>query len=107
MHETETGAWAGNRSNGGAIHDERDFSINLNRPLPWVCVAFIVSIFCVFESTKATDASNAAKQAAFDAQTQSLLLRDYVDKLRIEMASHGIKPPDYPQELKHVDSHNP
>lgn len=98
-HETESGAWQmRNESGGGAIQAWLDNSIN--KPLPWVSVAFIVAIFCVFEATKAIDASNAAKQAAFDAQTQSLLLRDYVDRLRIEMASHGIKPPDYPQELK-------
>ncbi len=84
--------------------DGNSFSVLMkkitNEPLPWISVAFIISIFCVFESTKAVDRADAAKQAAFDSQTQSLLLRDYVDRLRIEVAQKGIKPPDYPPELK-------
>ena len=98
MHETESGAWAGNRSEGGAIHDERNFSINLNKPLPWFGVLALVTIFMAWQAGQ-------AKQIAFDAQTTALLAEqhfkdytkttdEYIEKLRFELASHGIKPPE-------------
>lgn len=71
----------------------------INRPLPWVCVAFLIAIMCVYAATRAADIAEQAKQTAWLAQTDALLLRDYTDKLRIELAAHGIKPPDYPPEL--------
>jgi len=48
MHETETGSWAGNRSESGAIHDERDFSFNINvgeKLKSWLmAIAFVSAI---------------------------------------------------------------
>jgi len=88
--------------NGSSVTSKIENSIN--RPLPWVALAFIitmaVSIFSVYRVSQAEAQAELAKQTAFNAETQCLLVRTYTDSLRIEMAGHGIKPPDYPKELK-------
>ena len=78
---------------------------SLNRPLPWVALAFIitiaVSVFCVYRVAQAENEADRAKQTAFDAQTQCLLVADHVRDLREDMAAHGVVPlPTYPKRLK-------
>lgn len=41
-----------------------------------------------------------ARDRAFDAETQALLLRAHVDELRIKMAEAGIEVPPLPSNLK-------
>lgn len=86
---------------------QTDHSITTNAPsliqidsgkLIWLMV--LISSFALAISAYALAVSNQAKNSAWEAGTQSLLLRDYVDHLRIELASHNIKPPDYPDELR-------
>lgn len=73
---------------------------NINNPLPWFGVAMLMAAISLACGVYAIAVVNQAQRDAWNAQTQSLLLRDYVDHLRIEMAQHGIKPPEYPVELK-------
>lgn len=105
-HETESGSWKSmDNIADGAIHDERNFSINLNNPLPWVCLAFIITVavcvFCVYRVGQAEAEAKTAKQVAFDSQTQCMLVADHVRDLRESMAAHGVIPlPEFPNKLK-------
>lgn len=74
--------------NGGLI-------LNIvNKPLPWICIFSLVLMFVSWQSGQ-------AKQAAFDSQTQCMLVADHVRVLRESMAAHGVKPlPEFPKELK-------
>lgn len=77
---------------GKSIHS----SFNVNQPLPWCILAAMLSAFAfayVLTETKA------AREEAWVADTQSLMLREHVDQLRFELASHGIIPPPI-QECK-------
>lgn len=122
---TETGRWPHNTALPGGSASQRNeiddhsqkadrggriFNL-INQPLPWIILAaaaaFLALGMAISNQGRIADnvaaqnvAIKAAYDKAYDAQTQSLLLRDYVDKLRIELASHGIKPPEYPAELK-------
>lgn len=69
-----------------------------NSPLPWFGILALVTIFMAYEAGQ-------AKQAAFNAETSALLAEqhfkdyskqtdEYIEKLRFELASHGIKPPE-------------
>lgn len=87
--------------------DNVDHSITTHAPsfiqidsgkLIWLMV--LISSFSLAISAYALAVSNQAKNSAWEAGTQSLLLRDYVDRLRFELASHNIQPPDYPAELR-------
>ena len=97
-HKTESGEWS-------SIHADNSSSISVllkkmsNEPLPWFAMFALIVVFLTAQSYQAKERSEQAKNAAWEAQTQSLLLRDYVDHLRIELAAHGIKPPDYPKNL--------
>ena len=89
--------------------DNVDSSINTHAPSvvqvesnKFVTVVIVISAIALALSAYALAVCNQAKMDAWNAQTQSLLLRDYVDHLRIEMASHGIKPPDYPAQLRGI-----
>lgn len=88
-----------------------------NSPLPWFGILALVTIFMAWEAGQ-------AKQAAFNAETSALLAEqhfkdheksindrlkatdEYIEKLRFEMASHGLIPP--PQRSKdHWRHHHP
>lgn len=103
---TESGRWphSVNAKTLGAQSLSVDQSDNsdrsVNRAMPWFGVAIVMASISLAVSTYALAVCHQAKIDAWNAQTQSLLLRDYVDHLRIEMASHGVKPPDYPSELR-------
>jgi len=81
-----------NAQNGGFI-----FNV-ANKPLPWFGLLALTVIFLAWQAGQ-------AKQAAFDAVTASMLAEqhfkdytkttdEYVEKLRFELASHGIKTPE-------------
>ena len=102
MHETETGSYVGHRSEGGAIHDERDFSINLNKPLPWFAIIVIsfMTIFYIQQSrlsalndriSAVETKADAANRESFDAATHAYVSDDHIQILRELMASHGVK----------------
>jgi hypothetical protein len=77
---------------------------SINKPLPWFCILSLVIIFLAAQSYQ-------ARTYAFDAQTTAMLAEqhfkdytdkmdkrmkesdEYVEKLRFELASHGIRPP--------------
>lgn len=87
--------------------DQTDNSVNTHAPSvvqiessKFIGILILVSSFSLGIATYALAVSNQAKNSAWEAGTQSLLLRDYVDRLRFELASHGINPPEYPAELK-------
>lgn len=87
--------------------DNVDNSVNTHAPSvvqiessKFIGLLILIASIALALSAYALAVCNQAKNDAWNAQTYSLLLRDYVDHLRIEMASHGIKPPDYPAELR-------
>lgn len=66
----------------------------INKPLPWIV---ILALLIMYDSVQ----SFLSKQAAFDAQTQCMLVADHVRDLRESMAAHGVQPlPTFPKELK-------
>lgn len=100
IHRTESGEWP------SSIHATNNSSISVllkkitNEPLPWFGLLAIIAIFMTAQSYQAKDAAELAKQIAWKAETESMLLREHVDQLRMEMASHGIMPPPLPKELR-------
>jgi hypothetical protein len=83
--------------------DGNSFSVLLkritNEPLPWFGMMALIIIFMTAQSYQAKDSAEAAKQTAWRAETESMMLREHVDQLRMEMASHGIIPPPLPKCL--------
>ena len=98
-HDTESGRWPSmnNDSKGGAIQAFLDASVN--KPLPWFGVLALIVIFMTAQSYQAKDVAEVAKQAAWKAETESMMLREHVDSLRMELAVHGIMPPPLPKCL--------
>lgn len=100
-HDTETGRWpeanilSRDGAAAGGFIDQ-----STNKALPWFGVAVVIAAIALAIAAYALAVCHQAKQDAWQAETQSLLLRDHVDQLRFELASHGIKPPEYPAELK-------
>lgn len=98
-HKTETGEWP-------SIHADNSSSVSVllkkisNEPLPWFGMFALIVVFLTAQSYQAKERSEQAKNSAWEAETQALMLREHVDQLRFELASHGIKPPDYPTKLK-------
>lgn len=103
-HETETGnyrEWVPHFSASDKAGNSASFrnSFNINSPLPWFGMLALVVIFLTSQSYQAKDDAEAAKQTAWRAETESMMLREHVDQLRMEMASHGIMPPPLPKCL--------
>ncbi len=71
-----------------------------NEPLPWFGLLSLIVIVCTAYSVHSVGVAEQARQDAWRAETQSLMLREHVDQLRFELASHGIIPPPYPKEIK-------
>ncbi len=70
-----------------------------NTPLPWFGLLTLIVIFMTAQSYQAKDAAELAKQTAWKAETESMMLREHVDSLRMEMAAHGMMPPPLPKCL--------
>jgi hypothetical protein len=70
-----------------------------NSPLPWFGLLALIVIFMTAQSYQAKDIAELAKQTAWKAETESMMLREHVDSLRMELAVHGIMPPPLPKCL--------
>ena len=98
-HRTETGEWPSH------IEANNNSSISVllkkitNEPLPWFGVLSLIVIFMTAQSYLAKGDAEAAKQTAWKAETESMMLREHVDSLRMEMAAHGMMPPPLPKCL--------
>ncbi len=72
---------------------------SMNKPLPWFGILALIVIFMTAQSYQAKDQAEVAKQTAWKAETESMMLREHVDSLRMEMAAHGIIPSPLPKCL--------
>lgn len=101
MIETECGEWPENRIHThGASASHAHIDQSSNKALPWFGVAVVMAAIALSIAAYALAVCHQAKMDAWNAETRSILLQEYVEKMRFELASHGIKPPDYPTELK-------
>lgn len=96
-HRTETGEWP------SRIEANNHSSISLllkkitNEPLPWFGIFALLVIFMTAQSYQAKSSADQANHESWETRTEYMMLREHVDQLRMEMASHGIMPPPLPK----------